>query len=560
MNALKIETAGIQKYIFSSNKLKVNLGASYIIEHLLYKELLKTAISEIYGIESAGLISNWFEVEKTEDLIKNNMQLKIGYIGGGNALLLSNNAKKLKALNILFKKSVLEAFPGLEVYSGIISIFGAESTDEDFLKYNKILNEEVNSNRSNNPFINFIPNHGFYNKCLVTGDVALKYWKTEEKWVSDEVYSKIQYCENIEKDKNSENPTDGHDANKKHEEDLLDEDQRELFTFPIDFEDLSANANKNYIAIVHIDGNNLGNAFIKSNSLESTQKLSLKIRELGTKALKETIQESIIQKITPYTDKKQGSQIKEEQSKSIPNLNTEERYNFKLGKIRLVMGKDKKDPKYIDKLQLPIRPIITGGDDITFVCEGSIGIPLAKLFLEKFHKIGKSMEILNGDVHACAGVAIVKRKYPFYRAYELSEQLVHQAKKTSRVNNGSYLSFMIAGYGTGTSLEDLKNKYASPELFYETFGVLNGQNSISDLENLLRAFNKKTAEGKYKIPRNKLMQVREAIVNGDLKTVWPAIASRIGSEWNPVNKESLNFEAIEILDFYEEIFLQNENT
>lgn len=41
---------------------------------------------------------------------------------------------------------------------------------------------------------------------------------------------------------------------------------------------------------------------------------------------------------------------------------------------------------------LPIRPIIIGGDDITFVSDGRLGIYFAKIFMEKFEELGKAFK------------------------------------------------------------------------------------------------------------------------------------------------------------------------
>ncbi len=75
----------------------------------------------------------------------------------------------------------------------------------------------------------------------------------------------------------------------------------------------------------------------------------------------------------------------------------------------------------------PFRRIISEGDDICFVTEGRIGIETAVIFLKAL-----STKINAADHQgyaACAGVAIVHAKYPFYRAYELAETLCSNAKK-----------------------------------------------------------------------------------------------------------------------------------
>ena len=77
----------------------------------------------------------------------------------------------------------------------------------------------------------------------------------------------------------------------------------------------------------------------------------------------------------------------------------------------------------------PIRPIIMGGDDITFVSPGKLGIYFAEIFMKEFSE----KEVSDGEkLSSCAGVAITKTKYPFYRGYQLAEGLCSNAKKMAR--------------------------------------------------------------------------------------------------------------------------------
>ncbi len=79
-----------------------------------------------------------------------------------------------------------------------------------------------------------------------------------------------------------------------------------------------------------------------------------------------------------------------------------------------------------ESLRFPVRRVICEGDDICFVSEGRIGIECAVAFLKALsRKVNKE----DGNTYsACAGVALVHQKYPFYRAYELAEKLCRNAK------------------------------------------------------------------------------------------------------------------------------------
>ena len=75
--------------------------------------------------------------------------------------------------------------------------------------------------------------------------------------------------------------------------------------------------------------------------------------------------------------------------------------------------------------RLPFRPIIYGGDDVTFISEGSLGLTLAKYYLDFLSRYPLS----DGQpIHARAGVAITKTHFPFSQAYHLSEALNQSAR------------------------------------------------------------------------------------------------------------------------------------
>ena len=69
------------------------------------------------------------------------------------------------------------------------------------------------------------------------------------------------------------------------------------------------------------------------------------------------------------------------------------------------------EPLYHHENVFPLRPIVYGGDDLTFVCDGRLGLDLAARYLQAFSK--DTIRVLGQDesVDACAGVAIVPTNF-----------------------------------------------------------------------------------------------------------------------------------------------------
>ncbi|MBQ0164825.1 MAG: hypothetical protein KBS75_06475 [Bacteroidales bacterium] len=95
--------------------------------------------------------------------------------------------------------------------------------------------------------------------------------------------------------------------------------------------------------------------------------------------------------------------------------------------------------------RIPIRPIVIGGDDFTVICRANIALQYVSYFIDEFET--KTQEHLGSIIKennvfeegtirdrltACAGIAYVKSSYPFYYAYELAETLCSHAKKDAK--------------------------------------------------------------------------------------------------------------------------------
>ncbi len=91
---------------------------------------------------------------------------------------------------------------------------------------------------------------------------------------------------------------------------------------------------------------------------------------------------------------------------------------------------------------LPIRPVLLGGDDLTFLCDARVALDLAAGAME-------FMEQTNlphlGKVTACAGVAFVHIRFPFSHAYTIAEKLCRSAKdgRREKDDQGSWLDWHV---------------------------------------------------------------------------------------------------------------------
>lgn len=163
------------------------------------------------------------------------------------------------------------------------------------------------------------------------------------------------------------------------------------------FEDLGGSRNESsFIAVVHIDGNAMG-------------KRVERLHEMNQDADWDSFKKKL----------RQFSEMIDQ--------------DFKASYMDMInIVKEKLESGVLDELSLkpgkfPVRRIITAGDDVCFVTEGRIGLECAAAFLDA---LTSRTNCVDGEGYAaCAGVAIVHQKYPFYMAYELAEMLCSNAKR-----------------------------------------------------------------------------------------------------------------------------------
>ena len=77
-----------------------------------------------------------------------------------------------------------------------------------------------------------------------------------------------------------------------------------------------------------------------------------------------------------------------------------------------------------------IRPVILGGDDMSVVCDANIALEFTKDFLKYFEE--ETQKELKFKLTACAGIAYSNNKYPLHYALHLAEALTSQTKKHAK--------------------------------------------------------------------------------------------------------------------------------
>ena len=110
-------------------------------------------------------------------------------------------------------------------------------------------------------------------------------------------------------------------------------------------------------------------------------------------------------------------------------------------------------------------------------------------------------------------IAIVPTAYPFFRAYELAEQLCDVAKKKSRsVEGTSWLDFAILHGEQAPTIEQIREqeyKGAMGDMHFGPYRVDGDTSYHYHIDKLLQA-----ADGLEKLPRNKYKELRMVLQRG----------------------------------------------
>jgi hypothetical protein len=121
------------------------------------------------------------------------------------------------------------------------------------------------------------------------------------------------------------------------------------------------------------------------------------------------------------------------------------------------------------------RPIVVGGDDVTIVVRARHGLAFARDFLCEFERATRErlgeFRRDGAGLSACAGVAWAKVGFPFDRAYELAESLCAAAKRASRRAAGpGGVPSSLAFHRVTTSLSDDASAVLDHELTHRSDG------------------------------------------------------------------------------------------
>ncbi|SEP60486.1 Cas10/Cmr2 second palm domain-containing protein [Neolewinella agarilytica] len=179
--------------------------------------------------------------------------------------------------------------------------------------------------------------------------------------------------------------------------------------FAFEMEHITNKFQRSWLAVVHADGNNLGKLIQKMLPEIEDEKL-----QAGYRAFSETLEAAT------------QAAAQAAYRVLLDRLDPKERGQIEAGKTRL-----------------PIRPVVIGGDDLTVILRAEHAVAFTEAYLKAFEEETRTgfenfagnydvSEYFKDGLTACAGIAIVKPKYPFHYAAHLAEELCSWTKKIAK--------------------------------------------------------------------------------------------------------------------------------
>lgn len=396
-----VDTARIQGYVFGSNRLAENVGASELVH-------CATSAWVCDALDALGLRTNrGFGRGSTDGprIERDALDAELIYQGGGNAVLLFRDRVDAERFARQLSERALTEAPGLELDVAHSPAFIWESQafatalDQAFAALERAKAVPAPSS----PLLGL----GVTAACQSTGLPAIGLAAPMEgepspRLASAETLAKLDAA--------------GAAMDRLNGFFALSPEYR----YPSRFDDLGRSRGKHsYIAVVHADGDEMGarvrglvNRFrapAQNRALVAALRgFSHQVGAAAAAALKQTLSDLV------------GRIAGDGGGRTI----TEDLGGGCEAALDLGWSPDER------AWWLPVRPLVFGGDDITLVCDGRLGLAVAVRYLERFTAVARFDD--GAPASACAGVAMVKAHYPFARAYGLAAALCREAKDYRR--------------------------------------------------------------------------------------------------------------------------------
>jgi len=228
-----LDTAGIQNYIFGSNNLKHNVGASGLVHCATHEWVFENLVKS--GDTNVDLKGNF----NTKTIESDNLKSELMYAGGGNALIIFNSIKLAKDFTKRLTIKALQEAPGLQL------IVTHKEFDWDANNLTEIINKtmhDLNSKKFNRVYSTPLLGLGVTADCQYTGLPATNFEKKGDVYirVSSETKAKSKFFP---------------DADKRLKEIT---ELREDYEFVREFDDFGTKNESSYISVIHTDGNAMG--------------------------------------------------------------------------------------------------------------------------------------------------------------------------------------------------------------------------------------------------------------------------------------------------------------
>ncbi|NJM59617.1 MAG: hypothetical protein HC849_04515 [Oscillatoriales cyanobacterium RU_3_3] len=479
-----LDTTGIQLYIFGSNRLRENIGGSYLVSQATdnwvrdaLNQLKAEIQQEVYAFDPR---QHQPEATPRIEIEEDRLAAELVYAGGGNTVLLFSEEQYAVQFTQILSKHILEEAPGINLVA-VHKEFNWE--DENlYAVIQKLMKTELDAKkRSRIPSAPLL-GLGVTASCRSTQLVAVGM----SQQFDDEDDEPYLISREIDRKRQAVNS-----ANQELRDLFLSSENSANYEFPrrLDFMGRSE-GDSSYVAIVHADGNGMGKRFQEFGKdrgnrdyIIAMRQLSYSVNQAGINALK-TVVDTLVKSIEVDRD----------------------------GKKRV------KGQFEIKENYLPFRPLVYGGDDVTFVCDGRLGLELAAIYLEELeNKPIADSKTLN----ACAGICVVKTHYPFARAYQLSEDLCRNAKRFVKDEDKGYFSALdwhLAASGLSGSISEIRDReYQVPtgslsmrpiSLKKEPYGDWRTWEGFTQV---VQQFNE---DEEWKDRRNKVIALREVLRQG----------------------------------------------